>query len=236
MSIFHTVSLSCPHCAQAVAFEACDSVNADRRPDLRAAILDGSFQRMACPHCAKSFRAAPQLTYLDVGRGQWIAAFPPEAVDQWVELEAAATRAYDQAFGSGASVDAREIGQTLKPRVVFGWHGLTEKLVAAEAGLDDVTLELTKMALLRGLDDPPLPIGTQLRLLADVPDEQSLLLTTVPARPPVDADEDSGAEELQVPRSLYDEIVAEADDWAALRGRVGAGLFVDVMRLTHGAP
>lgn len=234
MSIFHTVSLSCPHCAQSVDFEACDSVNADRRPDLRAAILEGSFQRMDCPHCGRSFRAAPQLTYLDVGRGQWIAAFPPEAVGQWVELEAAASRAYEQAFGSGASVDAREIGQTLKPRMVFGWHGLVEKLVAAEAGLDDVNLELMKMALLRGLDDPPLPIGTQLRLVADLPEEAALLLTTVPATLPVDEDDDN-AEELSVPRTLYDETIEEAADWAALQARVSAGLFVDVMRLTHGA-
>src|SRR5690242_13955186 len=137
--------MNCPHCGQALEFQASASVNADRRPDLRAAILDGIFQRETCPHCGESFRVEPELNYLDVARGQWIAAFPVDWVDRWPELEATSVGAFAQAFGAQASDAAREIGDTLKPRMVFGWLALAEKLRAAEAGLDDATLELTKM-------------------------------------------------------------------------------------------
>ena len=45
MSIFESTELACPACGAINAFEAVNSVNADRRADLRRAILDGSFQR-----------------------------------------------------------------------------------------------------------------------------------------------------------------------------------------------
>jgi CpXC protein len=48
MSKFETQTLTCPSCGEAVDFEAVASVNADRRPDLREAILDFSFQRQVC--------------------------------------------------------------------------------------------------------------------------------------------------------------------------------------------
>lgn len=227
MSIFHPVSMNCPHCAQPLVFQASASVNADRRPDLRTAILDSSFQSEDCPHCGSSFRAEPQLNYLDVGRGQWIAAFPMDWVDRWPELEATSSEAFAQAFGAQASEAAQEIGDTLKPRVVFGWLALAEKLIAAQAGLDDATLELTKLALIRGLDDP-LEVGQQLRLVNT--DDESLSFLIVGR----DGSNDENSEELDVPRDLYDDVAGEPDDWKILRDKVSAGFFVDVARMTRG--
>jgi endogenous inhibitor of DNA gyrase (YacG/DUF329 family) len=229
MSIFNPVDLKCPHCGEPVAFKASASVNADRRPDLRTAILDGSFQRQQCPHCGESFRVEPQLNYLDVGRGQWIAALPADWVDRWAECEATSAEAFSQAFGDQASADAREIGAGLQPRLVFGWRALAEKLIACEAGLDDGVLEVAKMALMQGLEDEPLEVGQQLRLTA-IDAENATLDLLIVAR-----DGSEGvAEELSVPRGLYDEVLAEPDDWQALRDKVSAGLFVDVARLTRG--
>lgn len=229
MSIFHPVQFMCPHCAEAVDFQSSNSVNADRRPDLRVAILDGTFQREDCLHCGTGFRAEPQLNYFDVGRGQWIAAVPGDGVDQWVELEASTREAFAKAFGDEAGAIAQQIGARLKPRLVFGWRALAEKLIADEAGLDDVGLELTKLALMRGLDDPPLAVGQQLRLTGVDARAQTLSLLIV-ARDGSEQD----AEALDVPKALYEQIVAEPEGWQALREQLGAGLFVDLARLTRG--
>src|SRR5678815_2165427 len=72
MSIFKTVELPCPTCATRVSLELVHSVNADRRPDLRQAVLDGTFQREQCPACGLAFRVEPEFTYIDVGRGQFV--------------------------------------------------------------------------------------------------------------------------------------------------------------------
>ncbi|MBT9459506.1 MAG: CpXC domain-containing protein [Burkholderiaceae bacterium] len=228
MSLYHPVNLNCPHCAKALEFSASVSVNADRAPELREAILDGSFQRESCPHCGTGLRLDPQLNYLDVGRGQWIAAYPGAWIDRWAELEAGAQQAFDKAFGAQAGTAAREIGAELKPRLVFGWGGLREKLVAADAGLDDTGLELTKIALMRGMDD--LPPGQELRLTQATGegDDAALVLLLVPDDP------DGELEEISVPRAIYDEILAEPEDWQPLREQITAGLFVDVLRLTRG--
>lgn len=229
MSIFNNVQLACPHCGKAVSFEANESVNADRRPDLRQQIIDGVFQVITCPHCDTSFRVDPQMNYLDIGRGQWFAAFPHAWLDRWEQLEADARSAFDASFGAAAGAAAHEVGSALKPRVVFGWDGLREKLVAADAGLDDGWLECTKLALMRGLDDP-LPAGQELRLQAVQPgdEESELVFVTV-------EETDARPEELRVPRGLYDDVEAEAADWQPLKSQIEGGLFVDVQRLLKGA-
>ena len=88
MSVFNTVAMACPACGTSVNFELVHSVNAARRPDLRAAILDRSFQRQACPTCGTLFRVAPTFTYLDVGRKQFLAVWPASEVTRWQEFEA----------------------------------------------------------------------------------------------------------------------------------------------------
>jgi hypothetical protein len=223
MSIFHTVNVPCPACGATVEFDAVYSLNADRRPDLRAAILDGSFQRKDCPQCSEEFRMEPEITYIDVGRGQWIAAYPIEKRTQWPQIEEGARATFSRAYGDRASAAAREIGAGMKARVVFGWTGLAEKLLAHENGLDDVILELTKTAMLRGMEKPPLAIGSSLRLAAV--EEEHLIFGWI--------SEAKGElrELLRVPRALYNDIAASPGPWESLRGSLTAGLFVDVNRL-----
>jgi hypothetical protein len=223
VSLFNVVTVSCPSCGSPVEFNAVFSVNADRRQDLRAAILNGSFQRQACPKCNTEFRLDPELTYLDVGRGQWIAVFPVAKLGQWKELEQQTRATFAKAYGEGASAAAREIGAGLKARLVFGWAALREKLVAADKGLDDVTLELTKSAMVRGLDNPPVGPGTELRL--GKVDGDSLAIVWLQS-----ANEEV-KEAMRVPRSLYNEIAAEPAGWQALRDELTSGPFVDVNRL-----
>lgn len=228
MSIFQPVSLPCPACKQPVAFQSVHSVNADRRPDLRRAILRGEFQRETCPACGASFRLDPAFVYVDMARHQWVAAHPVPDIDAWPEREVQARALFDGSYGTGAPDLARELGAALQPRLVFGWSALREKLIAAEAGLDDRRLELLKMAMMRNLRDAPFAADASLRLMDFQP--QRLLLGWVR-----NAD-DAVADLRWVARELYDDIAAdlqrgEESLWAEVHAGFDGALFVDVDRL-----
>lgn len=222
MSIFHTQQVACPACNHAFNMQASDSVNADRRPDLRDAILDGSFQRETCPQCSEAFRLDPLINYLDIGRGQWLSVLPLDAMPKWEAEEADARDLFDLSYGRKAPASAREIGDTLSLRLVFGWAALREKLVARDAGLDDATLELTKLALIRSVSPCPLAPGVELRL--DSVQDGQLRFDWVMAA------SEQRIESLLVPRSLYDEVAAAPQDWADIREAVASGPFVDAQK------
>jgi len=223
MSLFKTTALDCPACARPLSFETVHSVNADRRPDLRAAILDGSFQRMKCPHCGASFRLDCDFTLLDIGRGQWIVAAPVAAIVHWQAREAQAREMFERAYGAQAPAVAREVGQGLRPRIVFGWPALREKLVVADLGLDDVALEAVKATVLRSSGTIPGRAVAELRLVAA--DGDQLLLAWQRSY------DGAAGDVLSAPRALHDQIVADAAaGWAAFRAGFEGALFVDLKR------
>jgi hypothetical protein len=224
MSVFNTTQLACPACGSEVAFELVHSVNAARRPDLRAAILDRSFQRMPCPTCGTSFRIDPQFTYLDIKRKQFFAVWPASGVEGWREHEARSQAAYDKAFGPGS--DGAALAGGMLARCVFGWLGLNEKLIAAEHGIDDVALEMAKMATLRELGEIKLGADLEFRLVGATDDE--LIVAWLHT-----STEDIDAE-YGVPRQLLQDIEAEPEKWASLRADVSGGMFVDYRRLLFG--
>jgi hypothetical protein len=199
-------------------------VNADRRPDLRQAIIDRTFQEEKCPSCDFPFRTEPEFTYLNLGRGQWIAAWPASKLADWAAIEKRSQDGFDKAFGKLAPPAAQDLGKELRPRAVFGWAALSEKLVAQEAGIDDATLELAKLAVIRNLDDAPLLEDVELRLLG-VEDGSKLLLGWIR----------SGTEELSeviaVPKEILAEVESQPDAWKDVKGELTAGLFVDMQKL-----
>ena len=226
MSILLTSELECPSCGTQTSFDLVHSVNADRRPDLRAAILERSFQREACPACGHTFRVEPEFSYLDMGRGQFVAVWPSDGIDRCDELERTSRASFDRAYGAAAPPEARAIGDRLTSRVVFGWIGLNEKIVAAEAGVDDTLLELAKVALLRGTDLGVLDARRELRLLGV--DGTELVLGWFHV----------GSEDLEevvaVSRDVLGEIEQDAEAWGALRAELAASMFVDYRRLFLG--
>jgi hypothetical protein len=223
MSRFVTENIPCPQCGETVEFALAGSVNADRRPDFRDAIVEGSFQRGSCPKCNHSFRAEPVLTYLDVGRKQWILVQPASALPKWIFLEKNALSAFERSYGPKAGPEAQAIGKTIQARITFGWPALSEKLLCAVHGLDDVTLELLKTAVVRSMDDIPLGDNIELRLTEI--DGDDLVLNWL------HAGREIPIEILRAPRSLYDEIAADAQGWQELRQELTAGPFVDFHRL-----
>jgi hypothetical protein len=234
MSIFQSLTVSCPNCKKALSFDTVHSVSADRRPDLRTEIMRGEFQRKTCPACGAGFRLDPAFIYSDIGRGQWVAAQPVTAIDDWVEREAETRALFDSGYGPSAPAAVREQGSKLTRRLVFGWSALREKLIAAEGGIADTVLELLKMAMLRNLKSTPFSPDTTLRLLDFQP--KRLLMGWV--RNPDDAIGDL----RWVDRELYDDIVADlakgdAGLWSGVHAEFKDALFVDVDRLmVHADP
>jgi len=114
------------------------------------------------------------------------------------------------------------IGRKLTPRAVFGWAGLSEKLVAAEAGIDDYNLEMAKMAVIRTSDE--LPGNAELRLLGAEPDK--LVMGWIR----------TGTEDLlevvNVPRAVLSDIKPDSEAWKSVRADLMSGPFVDYRRFS----
>jgi hypothetical protein len=222
MSVFRTQTLPCPMCGAEVDFELVISVNADRRPDLRAAILDNSFQRQACPSCSTNFRVDPEFTYMDMGRGQYIGVWPVARRSEWRQCSERTQQAFDAALGAGASPAARKLGEKMQPRVVFGWPALIEKILARQAGIDDRTLEIAKVVAMGSGSEAPLPGQRELRFVALSGDDLVLAWVTTA--------ESRLSAPMKVPRQLIADIEAEPAAWQELRDDVAEGLVIDFQR------
>ena len=223
MSLMQSETVACPACGKRILFDVIYSLNADRRPDLRAAIIDGTLQQLNCPKCAATFRMEPEMTYLHVARNQWLLVQPVGKLPEWRELEQSARDTFEAAYGSGSPKAVREIGAALKTRVTFGWAALREKLICEEQGLDDVTLELLKLAIVRSEDSLQLTDDSELRLV-NIEGDQIVLAW-------IQAASEALVETLRAPRSLYNEIAGDQNGWKALREEVSAGPYVDFQRL-----
>lgn len=226
MSLFKTMVLACPACGTENDAEVVGSVNADRRPDFRDAILESRFQDTTCSNCATVFRNEPDFNYLDMGRGQWIAALPARAMIDYLAQEDRVTALFETSFGAKATPGAQEIGATLTPRLTFGWPGLREKLLTRELGLDDIALECMKTDLIRRLDNVPMAPGIELRLVRMVDGQMELVW--------INALSEQVIEGVTLKRDLYDAIVAAHEAWAPIRDVLADGPFVDMQKLYLG--
>lgn len=221
MSMFTTISMACPQCGTENQIDVFQSVNADRRPDLKRAILAGDFQTRSCNSCASVFRPDPDFNYLDGAAGIWVSARPIEALAQW---DAEILRAADDfalAYGERAGAAAREIGANLKARLTFGWPAVREKIVIADAGLDDVAVEAMKLVILQARKGNILEAGLELRLLEAEGDSLTMGW--------VDVQSNEVHKRFAAQRALHD-AVRDGDDWAETRAGLSRDIFVDIQR------
>jgi hypothetical protein len=226
MSIFHPVNAVCGTCGTANAVQRSASVNAARRPDLKTAILDGSFQAAACTKCGTVLRLPPHLTYLDMRGGLWLMAEPANLLGEWPTVEEEARATYSRSFGADAPPSGRALGAGLKSRLVFGWPAFREKLICAELGLDDVTVELLKMSIMRNVDDAPMADETELRLVGG--NDKSLEFAWFVAAT------EGRLADLEVPRDIYDGIAGDPESWEPVRAKFEGQLLVDLRRFIIG--
>jgi endogenous inhibitor of DNA gyrase (YacG/DUF329 family) len=224
MSIFHETSLACPMCGTGVEFDLVESVSADRRPELREAILTGNFQRKACPSCGKQFRVEPELVYMDFQRGQYLGAWPATRRHEWKVLAAQTRQTFDDTLGKNAPTSARKLGQSMQLRAVFGWWALAEKILARQLNIDDHTLEAAKLAVMRTQEASPLPGRSEFRLVRE--QDADLVFAWVGNH----GGDDEPPPAMRVPRQLINDIEAQTQQWQALRGSVADGDVVDFQR------
>lgn len=209
----------CPKCTTEIPIQPLGSINGGRKPQLREAVLDGSIQRYECPSCSESIRIEPECTYIDLKRKQFLTVWPTTQVAEWKALEARSKEVFDLAFGEQAPEAARSLGEGVTLRAVFGWAGLREYLLAADAGIDAVTLECAKLAVIKASADARIMQPFSFRMIGL--DEENLHLAWLPTG------SDRPAEELSVPRTLLGEIEADADSWKELRSNFDGRLFID---------
>ena len=226
MSLFRTMNVTCPNCGTAVNMSAVGSVNADRRPDLRSAILQSEFQDTKCPSCGTSFRLSPDFNYLDVGRGQWIAGLSADRLGDWAELEDETMATFDSTYGSKAIAAARDVGAGLAVRLTFGWPAIREKILAREHDLDDALLEMLKLETMRRLPAAPFAAGIELRLVGASDDTLTFSW--------IDAETEEVSQSLDVRRTLLDAIAENPEGWANIRSKLTDGPFVDMQKLYVG--
>ncbi|MCB9791333.1 MAG: hypothetical protein H6741_01285 [Alphaproteobacteria bacterium] len=220
MSMFRPAEVQCPECGLRTEVRAFDSVNGDRRPDLREAILEDHFMRIECPACGEPLRLKPRLVYFDQALGLWVNARPVEELERWAEVEEETLAAFVQSFGPFAAPAVQRLGAAMRARVSFGWAGLREKLLCARHGVDEVSLEALKAALLRDTGGAGLHDEAQLRLVAV--DEDRLVLGWF------GADMEAPLSALELPRARLAAVEGEA--WAPLRAAVQGDCFIDMNR------
>ncbi|MGR3321324.1 MAG: CpXC domain-containing protein [Pseudooceanicola sp.] len=226
MSLFTTMSVTCPSCGKSMLMEAVGSVNADRRPDLRDAILDNTFQQVDCTNCGEAFRLEPEFNYLDVGRGQWIAAMSGREMVDFRDAAPEATGTFDTAYGKDSPAEAQTVGEGLTPRLTFGWQGIREKLLLREHGLDDGIVELCKFELMRNIENAPMGAEVELRLYIVDDDVLTFMFLNMMSEALI--------EEFQVPRRFYDEIAEKSEAYAPLLEKLTDSIFVDIRKLFMG--
>lgn len=227
MSLFTSMNVQCPNCNETQNINAVGSVNADRRPDYREAILDESFQIIACSNCETKFRMEPLFNYLEVAKGHWIAAMPSRQMPDFLEIEDEVNAVFSVSYGDSAQASARNIGKDLNARVTFGWPAVREKILIESLDLDDVTVELLKLDLLRRLPDAPLLTpGMELRIVAG--DNESLSFAWI------NSTSEEVVQSFTASRELLDEITGNPDGWAAIRSQLTNGPFVDIQKLYMG--
>lgn len=133
-----------------------DCLNVQRTPAARQQVLDRQLHRVAVEGGALQVEKA--FVYLDRARGQAFLVQPPRERYRHADASAALQRMLGELpDGMGAPLRQR--------RVVFGLEELREKLVAADAGLDDRAVELMKAAIVH--DHPVLLARARLRLSLD---------------------------------------------------------------------
>lgn len=117
----------CPHCGHKSAREVLTNINADKNPELRAAVQDLSCFRWVCPNCGVSSLVIDPCLYHDMS-GQFMVWLSPEGKPQDI-----------------GNFDPLA-GYTL--RYVEDLNAFREKINVLERGLDDRAVELMKLLLL----------------------------------------------------------------------------------------
>jgi hypothetical protein len=224
MSTLFTAGFRC-ECGAVVDVRVADSLNANRMPDARHAVLDRTLFQQAC-ECGRTVTALHPFLYADFERALWVQTLTEDQRPDHRNHEAEVVAAYREAFdpATGPRFIA-SLGALVTPRVAYGYEELREKVVAADAGLDDALVEAVKLELFA---TQPELLGSGVMLLTlDSADDLSLQFRAyhfAPGR----AGEILG--EVAVARALYAALAERKDAVRASYPALFDGVYVNVQR------
>src|SRR5689334_10954321 len=118
MSTFRPYLLTCP-CGHEHKVELVDGIHITRLPAARRQILDGEFQRFACPACGVSTVVEKPAIYTDFERNEYVAV-ETRIREPWPTVRARHQRIFDDSFRSGPAL-AGEMGVRFRKRAVVGF-------------------------------------------------------------------------------------------------------------------
>lgn len=162
MSTWAAHAIVCPSCGHQHEIPLLKGMHITRLPEVRASIMDGTFQVFACPECGAPTGVERPTVYTDFPGKLYIAMELSGEVDV-LALRAAHQSVFDQCFLFGPDV-AADLAQGMTCRLVLGIRALREKVLAFHHGIDDRALEGVKLVV-AGNNDWDL-LQVQLRLLA----------------------------------------------------------------------
>jgi len=225
MSTFENMPITCGHCGGAETHEVAKSINGPRAPEVVEAILSGTFQRFTCTHCEQPYVVEHPLVFIDFDASVWIYMYPREWEARWATLEVESRTSWRTNMIDNAPPIVREASGGFRLRTVFGLRGLQDKLICFESGLDDVTLELLKLDLLRST--PGLIMHPECRPALMAATAEEIVFQSV-AR---EGDTQTKMVRMSVPRSRYEAIREDPVAWSAVHRRVSAGNYIDLGRI-----
>ena len=130
----------CETCGTGFEVWVLEGLHISRLPAQRAAILAGTFHAFACPLCATTTVVLAPAIYTDFEHGQYIAV---EVDGDWRDHRERHRAVYDETFVLGPAITV-ELSRSITCRLVVGYRALREKLLLADAGLDDRVFEAMK--------------------------------------------------------------------------------------------
>jgi hypothetical protein len=221
MSITHSEAMACP-CGAEVRVELADSLNADRHAHLKQRVLERVLHVGRCHSCARTIVVDHRFLYVDLGRRQIIGVFRSSDRNDADDCAHAVEDMFDRWFRRDAPLWIRELAEQCLVRAVFGLEELREKIVADDAGLDDLALEALKCHLMA--EDPALRAAGVATLRLDRVDGDHLDLVAV------DLDDQPCHGVLRVPRAELARMPAGVAAYAVYPD-LAAGPHVSLMRL-----
>ncbi len=127
-------TVNCPQCAYAVSTELLCSVNRNVMEDMRDAVMEDRFFQWKCPQCGYETQLLHPLLYNDV-RNQFMIYYIPHT-----QRRSVADEKLENEYAELSDVRKRVV-----PRV----NALKEKIVLLEKGINDMAMELAKLAVAR---------------------------------------------------------------------------------------
>ena len=129
MSIINEAIAPCTKCGQQHKITVYRSINTSENPELKAKVSDGSLFLWECPHCGQVNLAKYETLYHDPAGKLMVWLIPSGEIS---ETQMQAITMHTKAMG----------GYTL--RRVNDMGNLMEKVLIADAGLNDIVLEMCK--------------------------------------------------------------------------------------------